>query len=321
MAEARFQPASAWRPVVIIGEALIDVIRHRDGSVSASPGGSAANVALTLGRLGHRPTLITFLGGDESGQRVRAWLNASDVEVSTGTHGDDEEAPFSTSTSTARLDASGGATYEFDISWDPEVTVADGVQLVHTGSLATLLQPGADTVLAAVQQQRSTATITYDPNIRPALITDWPRTRQHVERWVRLADIVKVSDEDLQWLYPENDPLTVAANWQASGPAVVVLTSGARGATAISRAGMVVAEGQRVAVVDTVGAGDAFMGCLIGQVLHAGLAGARQRKRLHDVERDLLQSMLHRSCEVAAITVTREGANPPRVAELIGSTW
>ena len=301
--------------VVVLGEALLDVIRRADGGVSSAPGGSAANVALTLGRLGHRPTLITCLGADEAGLRVRDWLGASDVHVAWG-----EGAVDRTSTSTACLDLDGSATYEFDITWNPEIALPVGVQLVHTGSLATLLEPGAEAVLAAVQHHRSTATITYDPNIRPALVSDWTRTRRSVERWVRLADLVKVSDEDLRWLYPENDPLTVAANWQSSGPAVVVLTTGERGAMAVSASGVAITQGQRVSVVDTVGAGDAFMGSLISQVVHAGLAGASQRGRLRNIDREVLHSMLRRSSEVAAITVTREGANPPYAAELAGSS-
>lgn len=297
--------------MAVIGETLVDVIRRFDGGVSSRPGGSAANVALTLGRLGHRPRLITCLGADESGLRLRDRLHASDVHV-TSVGG----ATRHTSTATALLDADGSATYEFDVAWEPDIELTPGVELVHTGSLGTLLDPGAHAVRAAVREHRSTSTITYDPNVRPDLVTDWTLARESVEGWVRLADIVKVSDEDLRWLYPDDDPVDVIADWQASGPPLVVLTTGARGATAVSAAGTVTTEGHRVVVVDTVGAGDAFAGSFIGQIVQAGLAGARHRGRLRTLDREVLRSMLRRSCEVAALTVTREGADPPWSHEL-----
>lgn len=308
-------PRSTSRSIVIIGETLIDVIQRPDGSTSSRPGGSAANVALTLGRLGHQPTLLTCLGVDEYGQQLRDWLSASHVQLGAG-----QQSLPHTSTATAVLDRAGVATYTFDITWHLNTAPAAGTELVHTGSLAALLEPGADSVLAVILEQRPTATITYDPNIRAALVTDWTRTRERVERFVRLADVVKVSEEDLRWLYPESDPRSVVERWKASGPAVVILTMGGHGALGVFAGGSVMARGMDVSVVDTVGAGDAFMGSFIGQLVQVGLAGGGQREELRAIDQGLLHTMLRRSCDVAAITVTREGADPPYADELAVSS-
>ncbi|QJW37338.1 carbohydrate kinase family protein [Cellulosimicrobium protaetiae] len=299
--------------VLVVGEALIDVVHRADGSVDEHPGGSLANVALTLGRLGRDARLATWLGEDARGEVVRAWLDDSAVTLTPGS----TEAG-STSVATAHLDAHGAATYEFDLEWRvPAGTAAGhGTLAVHTGSIAAVLEPGASGVRALVAAARATATITYDPNARPALMGDPADARTRIETLVALADVVKVSDEDLTWLAPGTDPADVARTWLTLGPALVVVTYGGEGALAITATGEQRVTAPRVEVVDTVGAGDSFMGALLDGLWDAGLLGADRRDTLRAIDPDTLTTLLERCAAVAAVTVSRAGANPPRRAEL-----
>lgn len=299
--------------VLVVGEALIDVVHRADGSVDEHPGGSLANVALTLGRLGRDARLATWLGTDAHGDAIRAWLHDSAVTLAPGSTDADR-----TSVATAHLDAHGAATYDFDLEWRvPAGTAPDARTLaVHTGSIAAVLEPGASDVRALVAAARATATITYDPNARPALMGDPAHARTRIEALVTLADVVKVSDEDLAWLAPETDPVDLAHRWLALGPALVVVTFGGEGALALTAAGEQRVTAPRVDVVDTVGAGDSFMGALLDGLWDAGLLGADRRDALHAIDAATLTALLERCAAVAAVTVSRAGANPPRRAEL-----
>jgi fructokinase len=299
--------------VLVVGEALIDVVHRADGTVDHLPSGSLANVALTLGRLERTTTLATWIGDDDAGATIQRWLEESGVELAPGSTG-----AASTSTATARLDAEGAATYDFDVEWQvPAGTaVTPGTVAVHTGSIAAVLEPGASAVYALVKAARATATITYDPNVRPALMGDPVDARRSIERLVALADVVKVSDEDLAWLVPGVDPAEIARDWLALGPAVVVITLGGAGAVAVSAAGEQRVAALQTQVVDTVGAGDSFMGALIDGLWDAGLLSAGHRGALRAIDPTVLQSVLERCVEVAAITVSRPGVNPPCRDEL-----
>ncbi len=299
--------------VLVVGEALIDVVHRADGSVDEHPGGSLANVALTLGRLGRDARLATWLGTDAHGEAVRSWLDDSAVTLAPGSTRADR-----TSVATAHLDGQGAATYEFDLEWRVPAGTAPGAGTlaVHTGSIAAVLEPGASDVRALVAAARDTATITYDPNARPALMGDPADARARIEALVALADVVKVSDEDLAWLVPGTDPVAVARDWLALGPALVVVTYGGEGALALTAAGEQRVTAPRVEVVDTVGAGDSFMGALLDGLWDAGLLGADRRDALRAVDAATLTRLLERCAAVAAVTVSRAGANPPRRAEL-----
>src|SRR5262249_19604068 len=155
---------------------------------------------------------------------------------------------------------------------------------LHAGSIAAFLAPGGDAVLDLIQAASGGLTVTYDPNARPRLMGDAGSARARVERIAAQADLVKVSDEDLTWLTPGEDPLDGARAWQASGAAVVVVTRGSRGALAASRAGVVEVAAPEVTVVDTVGAGDAFMSGLIDYLAGADLLGAHRAAALRDFE-------------------------------------
>lgn len=295
--------------IVVIGEALVDVVHRLDGRIEEMPGGSPANVALTLGRLGHRPQLVTQLADDRHGRVVRAWLDESGVELVAS-------ASPRTSTATAFLDAAGAASYEFDLDWDIAIAPQEVIDVLHSGSIAALLEPGATEVVRAMGEARHDALVTYDPNVRPALLGDRGPVRERVERVVALSDLVKASDEDLEWLYPESSAVEVARAWQATGPAVVIVTSGADGAFAVTAHGVWEVAAPRIRVADTVGAGDTFMAALIDVLLRLGISGAEGRDRLHRIGSSELTGMLERAALAAAITVSRPGADPPNAREL-----
>lgn len=300
---------------LVIGEALIDAVRHPDGSRAEHPGGSPANVALGLGRLGREVDLLTWLGHDAEGDAVRRHLEASHVRVLDG-----DRSATRTPVATAHLDADGVATYEFDLEWDLPTSwdePAGDPVVVHTGSIAAVLQPGGARVAQEVSRRQATSTVTYDPNLRPALMGSPAHAQPYVDALVALADVVKVSDEDLAWLHPGVAPAEIAEQWSRSGPALVVVTHGGEGAFASTSAGArITVAAPKVQVADTVGAGDSFMGGLIDGLWSAGLLGAGRRQALHDVDAATVERVLERCARIAAITVSRPGANPPTSAEL-----
>jgi fructokinase len=300
---------------LVVGEALIDVVERADGSRAEHPGGSPANVALGLGRLGRRADLLTWLGQDVEGDTIRRHLEASGVTVLTG-----NRSAARTPTATAHVDATGTATYEFDLEWDlPDSWDEEPGDplVVHTGSIAAVLQPGGAAVARLLARRRPTSTITYDPNLRPVLMGSPAHALPVVDALVRLADVVKVSDEDLAWLHPGVAPAEIAEEWSRSGPSLVVVTHGGEGAFASTSSGARMhVPAQRVQVADTVGAGDSFMGGLIDGLWSAGLLGAHRREALADVDAATVERVLARCVQIAAITVSRPGANPPTSAEL-----
>ncbi|MBO9553333.1 carbohydrate kinase [Cellulomonas sp.] len=300
---------------LVVGEALIDVVERFDGSRGEHPGGSPANVALGLGRLGRHADLLTWLGNDVEGDTIRRHLEASGVHVLTG-----NRSAARTPTATAHVDAAGVATYEFDLEWDlPDSWDEDPGDplVVHTGSIAAVLQPGGAAVARTLARYRETSTITYDPNLRPALMGSPEHALPHVDALVRLADVVKVSDEDLAWLHPGVAPAEIAEQWSRSGPSLVVVTHGGEGAFASTAAGARLhVPAPAVTVADTVGAGDSFMGGLIDGLWSAGLLGGDRRGALADIDAATVEAVLARCVRIAAITVSRPGANPPTSAEL-----
>lgn len=303
------------RRALIIGEALIDVVRRADGTLTEHPGGSPANVALGLARLGRGVDLLTWFGRDPYGSLITEHLAASGVTIVPGSDG----AAW-TSVAAATIDADGGASYVFDLAWHvPERWASPPVPplVVHTGSIAAVLEPGAPDVAHIVAAHRGSATITYDPNLRPSLMPPAEATRPVVEALVELADVVKVSDEDLAWLDPATEPLDLARRWATAGPGLVVVTHGGNGATVLTPDGReLTIPAPRVVVADTVGAGDSFMGGLIDGLWSAGLLGADRRGALRAAGDVALQEVLTRCAQIAAITVSRPGADPPRRAEL-----
>ena len=189
-----------------------------------------------------------------------------------------------------------------------------GCDVLHVGSIATVLEPGADTVLEAVRAHRGRALVSLDPNARPAITPDRAGPVARVEELVSLSDVVKVSDEDLHWLHPGVDPVETATRWAALGPDLVAVTRGGDGAIAVRPDGTTLeVPGVPVTVADTVGAGDTFSGVLVDALLGLGVRGADALRALSD--RDVLDAVTTAAIG-AAVNVSRPGANPPSRAEL-----
>ncbi|MFE7483907.1 carbohydrate kinase [Streptomyces sp. NPDC057552] len=297
--------------LLVVGECVADIVRQPDREDRVHPGGSPANVAYGLARLGHRATLLTQLGPDPNGRLIRDHLDSAGVTVRT----DGRTAP--TPSAAVTLDAAGQATYAFDVGWTlGPVAVEPAPGHVHTGSIGAVAEPGAATVLEIVRAARTTATVSYDPNVRPALMGERGAAVRRVEECVGLSDLVKASDEDLAWLYPGEEPEKAAARWLEHGPAVVLVTRGGAGALALLPGGPVAVRAAPVEVVDTVGAGDAFMSGTLHALAAHGLIGAGARDRLRAVRRDAVTDVLRHAVASAAVTVSRAGANPPDAKEL-----
>lgn len=300
---------------LVVGEALVDVVRRLDGGIEDHVGGSPANVAIGLGRLGRPVDLLTWFAPDTHGKLVRRHLEDSAVHILPGSDG-----ATSTSVAIATLDETGAATYTFDLDWQVPAgaELAADVVVVHSSTIGAALEPGGEAVLQLLGEARAQATVTYDPNVRPALLGSAEQMRPLVARLVELADVVKVSDEDLAWLEPGVALIEVAAKWATSGPGIVVVTRGGAGVVAVTSGGVhVEVPARTVTVADTVGAGDSFMSGLIDGLWTAGLLGAERRGDLGTIDAGTLTRILERSARIAAITVSRAGANPPRLAELI----
>ncbi|MCA0297246.1 MAG: carbohydrate kinase [Actinobacteria bacterium] len=300
--------------VTVVGEALIDIVIDVHGDSVEHVGGSPANVAIGLARLGHDTRLATHIGTDDRGRRIADLMAAEHVELTPGST-DATRTP----TAAAHLDAAGVATYEFDLEWrlDPAtVEVADGGHL-HTGSIGATLSPGGDAVLEIVRAARDHATVSYDPNARPTLMGSPDEARPVIERLIALADVVKASEEDVRWLYGTTPVTQVLAHWASLGPSVCAVTQG--GDELVVLAG---GELQRfptlpTVVADTVGAGDSFMSGLVSGLLDAGLLGGPDaRERLRFAEWPAITAAVERALACAAITVSRPGANPPTRADL-----
>ncbi len=299
--------------VLVVGEALVDVVHRADGSVDERPGGGPANVALSLARLDRGARLLTSLGADERGAAVRSWLEASGVVV------DARPLVERTSTATARIGADGSAEYEFSISWALDAGGAAADLALHVGSISSVLGPGADEVSRLVDSHRGRCLLTYDPNIRPSLVDDPADTRSRVMSLIGRVDVVKASDEDVRWLHPGESLEAVARDWLTLGPRLVVITAGAHGALASTPHFKVAVPAALVEVVDTVGAGDTFMGALIDALLDEGAHGPRARDVLMSLSEERASSIVGVCAGAAAITVSRPGADPPTRRELAAS--
>ena len=312
--------------VVVVGEALVDVVPGPDGRRRELPGGSPANVAVTLARLGRPTHLLTTLGRDARGDAVRRWLTAAGVTVHAT-----EPRDGRTSVAEVVLQADRSAHYRFDLTWDlpEEALAASGVgtaaapAVLHVGSVATVLDPGAATVAAAVRAAHGRSLVTFDPNARPAVTPDVASARARVEDLRAWVDVVKVSAEDVDWYHPGSDPVDVASSWLSGerGPVLVVVTLGGDGSVLLRRSPDGVDEvrvpAPRVEVADTIGAGDTFTGALIDALVAAGAHGAGARARLATLDLPALRRAGVWAAGAAAVTVSRPGADPPTRAELL----
>jgi len=308
--------------IVVAGEALIDLVAEGDDGYRAVPGGSPANVAVTLSRLRQAVRMLVRLGDDAFGQQLRTHLRSNGVGLEWAV-----DATEPASLAVATLDDEGRAAYDFYFAgtaacrWSESelpASLAPAVAL-HTGSLAMALTPGAEVLEALVTRERSRGqlTVSMDLNLRPSLMPDRRRERERVERQIRLAHIVKASDDELGWLYPDVPVEEVVASWRAAGVSCCVVTLGAKGSYLRAPDGGAYRQaGRPVPVVDTVGAGDAFTGAMLAALATIGGLGEGPAARLAAVSPDQWRAVLEIADTVAAITCTRRGANPPTFDEV-----
>jgi len=301
--------------VLAIGEALIDVVLPFDTPEFPIeiPGGSPANVALTLGRLGRPVELATWIGTDERGRLIDFHMVDSGVHITEASRGASH-----TSTALARIDERGVATYTFDLEWAPTapIEVPETAQILEAGSISAVIEPGASAVLDALTRGREHALVCFDPNARPSIMGEPEDALSAIERFVALADVVKVSDEDIAWL--TGDPIDeVVQRWLSLGPSLIVVTLGKRGSLVVTASGVRFTKTPGdVDVVDTAGAGDSFMGGLIDAMWGMGLRGAGAREALRALPEEQVRAIIDHASVVADITVSRKGANPPWAHEL-----
>ena len=302
--------------ILAIGEALIDVVmtyEQPDFPVEI-PGGSPANVALTLGRLGRPVALATWIGLDERGRLIDFHMSDSSVHVTGASRGASH-----TSTALARLDENGTASYTFDLEWAPAppITVPPTAQIIEAGSISAIIEPGASAVLDALTRGREHALVCFDPNARPSIMGEPSAALASLERFIALADVVKVSDEDIDWLTGGASIDEVVDRWLGMGPSLVVVTRGKHGSLAVTSSGLRFTKTPSdVKVVDTVGAGDSFMGGMIDAMWGMGLRGADAREALRSLPEEQVRAIIDRASAVSDVTVSRKGANPPWAHEL-----
>jgi fructokinase len=298
---------------LVIGESVADIVRAPGQADVPHPGGSPANVAYGLARLGLDTALLTQLGADPMGELISAHLRSAGVRLLS-----DGQEGVRTPTALVTLDAGGHADYAFDIEWTLRPTQVPFVpRHVHLGSIAAVTAPGAEPAAALVESLRGQATVSYDPNVRPALMGEYQEAVRRVERCVALSDLVKASDEDLAWLYPGIAVSEVAARWLALGPALVLVTRGGDGASVFTCSERITAPAVTTAVVDTVGAGDSFMSATLDALDALDLLGAPARPGLAALDAAAVDGILAHAGRAAAVTVSRAGANPPNRQELL----
>jgi fructokinase len=293
---------------LVVGESLVDVVHRPDGTTLEHAGGSAANVAIALARLGRPVQLLTAYGDDERGAVLARHLNQSAVGLAGDPHALDR-----TATALATLAADGSATYTFDIEWRlndvPHVQPA----VVHACSIGAVLEPGATDVRRLLEDLRPSATISYDVNARPAVTGAGPDVVRAVEDVVALADLVKASDEDLDVLYAGEPVGQVADRLLGLGPSAVVVTRGRQGALWFGAGTRVDVPATEAEVADPIGAGDSFGAAVIDSLWDLNALGGR----LTGLEPGDVEFVLRQAARAAAITVSRPGADPPYRHELL----
>ena len=296
-------------PLLVVGEALVDVVLSADGARSEHPGGSPMNVAVAAARLGAATVLAAQLGDDEHGRLVRQHVAASGVTV----HAAPPE--HRTATATANIGTDGAASYDFDVTWNPETLPDPGdFAAVHTGSIALALSPGSERVLDLLTRAREVGTpVTVDPNVRLSITPDMDAVRRVVHAAAEVSWAVKLSDEDADALQPGLPTDGVVDALLDRGPSLVVLTQGARALVLGSPEARVEVPTPSTRVVDTIGAGDTAMGAVLATCAARGWLGAPA------LNADQLHELGSLAVRAAAITCSRAGADPPWHEELFGS--
>jgi len=298
--------------IVVCGEALIDQIPSPNGRQRETPGGGPFTTARALARLGIPTQFLGRLSTDAFGQQLRDLLAADGADLSLTSFG-----PEPTTLAIAEVGADGHAAYRFVIDGTSgsnltrqmvPATFSPDVKALHVGTLGLVFEPVATTIADLVEREHRKRLVMVDPNIRPSAVPN----RSRLDRILAQSTIVKASDADVTWLYPELDLQSAARALLARGPALVVVTLGSQGAFGVCSGTQVRAAAPSVDVVDTIGAGDAF-----GAALLAWLSDHDRLDRDLHLDPDELRAALEFACLVASLTCTRAGANPPWRSELV----
>jgi fructokinase len=312
--------------IAVAGEALVDLVPAPVGGYfEIAPGGSPANVAVGLARMGVPARLLARVADDLLGKRIREHLSHNGVQLDHAV-----AAREQTSLAMVSLDADGSPAYDFRISgtadwqWTPaEVAgaldpgVSGPVVALHSGSLALTMAPGDAVLRDLLMRASDTVTISYDPNCRPLLMGNPREVLIGVHSLLGVADVVKVSSEDLRWLVPDLTPEQVVDDWLSRGPRLVAVTLGPEGVVAGTASGLRARRpGVAVKVIDTVGAGDTFSAALLAGLYSAGVLGAEKRDDLAALDYSTLDELLHDAVLAAAICCSRRGADPPTRGDL-----
>ena len=304
--------------ILVAGEALIDLVPSSEtaDSLAAHPGGGPFNAARAIGRLERPVAYLGRLSRDRFGQRMEALLAEDGVRLDSIVHTDEP-----TTLALADVDEQGVARYRFytegtaATGLTPEAALAarpDEVQIVHAGTLGLVLDPVADALEAVIERLSGHAMVLIDPNVRPDIIPDPEAYRARLRRVLALSHVVKVSEEDLDWIAPGRRSVDAVRELLEGGPSVGLLTRGPSGALVVTRTAEVAVPSPRTKVVDTIGAGDAFGGGFLTYWARAGLS----RDALQDAE--AVRAATRFACVVAARTCERAGASPPRLSDLDG---
>lgn len=312
--------------IICCGEALIDMIPDTDSSghthFTPHSGGAIYNTSIALGRLGIKTALLSGLSDDLFGKQLTHGLQASGVDTSFLIT---SQRP----TTLAFVELKNGhATYTFydENTAGRSILPTDlpdlpaEIDALYFGGISLCSEPGADTYRHLAQKYAEQRCIILDPNIRPGFIEDETRYRERLDAMIAISDIVKVSDEDLHWIIPGAENIEEKAQFlQAHGPSIVVMTRGASGVSAFHGDGDILnVSSQKVKVVDTVGAGDTFNAGMLASLSQQGLLN---KAAVFSITPRQLESALKSGAAVAAVTVSRAGANPPWRNELPHDTF
>jgi fructokinase len=303
--------------IAVIGEALIDLVVDQHGGIRAQPGGGPFNTARTIARLGLAPAFLGRLSRDGFGRLLRTSPDQDGVTLAVP-----EPADAPTTLAVVDVDAGGAARYRFYLAGTsscaleyPLLSAAlpDDVTAVHAGSVALVMEPIATSIERLITSGLPPGTLVMlDPNCRPEAITDQHAYRARLSRILRRADVVKVSTEDLAYLFPGAPARAAATALLDQGPTLILITDGPGTARALLPGQEVSADVPAVKVADTIGAGDAFGGAFLAWW------SIRELTRFDLHRSGAVREALQAAVEVAALTCTRAGAEPPWSAEVRG---
>jgi fructokinase len=300
------------KEIWVCGEALIDLIPRGEQKI-AIVGGGPANTAKALARLGFDSYFIDGISTDGFGGMIKDQLLHDGVNLKYAHYSDKQTCTADVSLDKAGVASyiftiDGTATFDFTNNWLPDPATIEPAVL-QIGTLATIVQPAADVLLEWARRVSKVAPVVFDPNVRSSVQPDRPKYQEAIAKWAAISAVIKVSEDDLSWLYPEQDQIAIAEEWIKGGSTLVIITKGSYGIIGVTKDDVVSVPGVKIDVVDTVGAGDTVGAIVVEAIVERGL---------EVITGDVLREVLVRATKAAAITCSRAGANPPTRDEIVG---